>query len=51
MNEIDVWRAARQMIGLYDLDAGWRAGQRADNPYEGGDIDDFQVWVRILLFS
>jgi hypothetical protein len=29
--EIDIWRAARQMIDLYDFDAGWRAGLRADS--------------------
>lgn len=48
MTEIDIWRAARTMIDLYDLDAGWRAAQRADHLYEEGDIDGFHVWVRIV---
>jgi hypothetical protein len=45
--EIDVWRAARQMIDLYDLDAGWRAGLRADQLYEDGDMGGYHVWVRV----
>ncbi len=47
-SEIDIWRAARQMIDLYDLDAGWRAGLRADQLLEDGDVDGFHVWVRIV---
>ena len=46
--DADIWRAAHKMIELYDLDAGWRARQRADHLYEEGDIDGFHVWVRIV---
>lgn len=46
--DIDIWRAAHLMIELCDLDAGWRARQRADHLYEEGDIDGFHVWVRIV---
>lgn len=46
--EADVWRAAHKMIELYDLDAGWRAGLRADQLYKEGDIDGFHAWVRIV---
>ena len=48
MEDTDIWRAAHKMIELYDLDAGWRAAQRADHLYEQGDIDGFHVWVRIV---
>jgi hypothetical protein len=48
MSESDIWRAARQMTDLYDLDAGWRAGLRADHLYEDGDVDGYQVWCRIV---
>jgi hypothetical protein len=34
--EVDIWRAAQQMIELYDLDAGWRAGLRADQLLDEG---------------
>jgi hypothetical protein len=47
LSEIDIWRAARQMIELYGLDAGWRAGLCADQLLEDGDVDAFHVWVRI----
>lgn len=48
MDELDVWRAAHKMIELYDLDAGWRAAQRADHLLEQGDVDGYHVWARIL---
>jgi hypothetical protein len=38
VDEINIWRAARTMIDLYDLDAGWRAAQRADHLHEEGDM-------------
>ncbi len=36
------------MIELYDLDAGWRGGLRADHLYDEGDVDGYHVWVRIV---
>ena len=48
MIETAIWRAARTMIDLYDLDAGWQAGLRADQLYEEGDIDGFHFWARIV---
>jgi hypothetical protein len=35
------------MIELYDSDAGWKAGLRADQLFEEGDMDGFHVWARI----
>ena len=43
-----IWRAAHKLIVLYDLDAGWRAGMRADQLYAEGDVDGYHVWVRIV---
>jgi len=48
MIEAEFWRATHKMIELYDLDAGWRAAQRADHLYEEGGVDGFHVWVRIV---
>jgi hypothetical protein len=36
------------MIDIYDLDAGWNAGLRADHLLEQGDVDGYHVWVRIV---
>jgi hypothetical protein len=41
--ETDIWRAAHKMIELYDRDAGWRAGLRADHLREQGDIGGLHV--------
>lgn len=48
IDELDVWRAAHKMIEIYDLEAGWHAGLRADHLLEQGDVDGFQVWTRIV---
>ena len=48
MIDASIWRAAHKMIELYDLDAGWRAGLRADQLYDEGDTEGFHVWVRVV---
>lgn len=48
MLDLDVWRAAHKMVGLYEFEAGFIAAQRADALYEQGDINGFQVWTRIV---
>ena len=47
MEEIDLWRAADQMIRLYGPDAALQAGLRADKMLDQGDVDGFHVWKRI----
>ena len=47
MEEIDVWRAADQMIRLYGEDAAIQAGLRADKLLDQGDVDGFHVWKRV----
>ena len=34
-------------LGLYELDAGWHAGLAADHLLDQGDLDGFNVWVKI----
>lgn len=46
--EADIWRAAHEMIEIYELDAGWQAALRADRLLEQGDVDGFRVWTRIV---
>jgi hypothetical protein len=45
--DIDVWRAAKQIIELYPTDPEMAAAQRADNAYEQGDMFNFDLWTRI----
>lgn len=47
MDEIDVWRAAHQVVELYGADATLRAAMRADSLLEQGDTEGFLVWKRI----
>jgi hypothetical protein len=48
MIERDIWAAARQMIDLYGIDAGWNAGLRAERLLEQVDETGYNVWRRIL---
>jgi len=48
MYEIDIWRAARVMIDLYDLDARWNAGMRADHLLDQGDVEGLYTWLTIV---
>ena len=48
MKKIDVWRAARKMIELHSIEAGWRAGLRADHLLDQGDIPGCNVWKQIV---
>jgi hypothetical protein len=47
IQDIDVWRAAKQMIDLYPNDPEMAAAQRADAAYEAGDMFNFDLWTRI----
>lgn len=47
IQDIDVWRAAKQMIELYPNDPEMAAAQRADAAYEAGDMFNFDLWTRI----
>ena len=47
MDEIDIWRAAKQIIELYPDDPEMAAAQRADTAYDKGDMFNFDLWTRI----
>lgn len=48
MEDIDIWRAARQMIVLHGEDAWFAAAQRADHYIARGDPEGERVWKGIL---
>ena len=48
VEDIEVWRAANQLIQRYGQDAELEAAKRADAMLEAGDIDRQRVWQRIL---
>ncbi len=47
LGEIDLWRAAKQIIDRYGQDAPLEAAMRADAMLEAGDLDGLAVWKRI----
>jgi len=47
VSEIDVWRAANQLIRQFPDDPVLEAAQRADQAYGAGDMFNFQLWTRI----
>lgn len=47
MDEIDIWRAADQMMRMYGDDAVTMAAMRADALLAEGDTDGYFVWKRI----
>jgi hypothetical protein len=48
MDEIDVWRAANQMLKLYGADAPVKAALRSEALLDLGDIDGCGVWKRVV---
>lgn len=47
MADVDIWRAAHQMMQLYAEGALWRATLRADALLDQGDTQGFFAWKRI----
>jgi hypothetical protein len=45
--DVDIWRAADQMVRLYGEGALWRATMRADALLDQGDSQGFFAWKRI----
>ena len=46
--EIDVWRAAQQLVRRYGETAWFEAVRRADAMLDKGDVDGAAVWRRIV---
>jgi len=47
MDDLDIWRAANEMIKLYGADAQFKAALRADKLLDLGDSEGFSVWKRV----
>ncbi len=47
-SDIDIYRAANELITQHGDDAPIRAAMRADKMLERGDLDGQAVWRRIL---
>lgn len=47
MEDIDIWRAASQMIDLYPDEAESASLKRADSALAQGDLFNFQLWSKI----
>jgi len=47
ISDIEVWRAAQQLITQFPHDPEMEAAQRADSAYAQGDIFNFDLWTRI----
>ena len=48
MQDLDVWRAAHQMIQMYGEAAVIHAALRADHLLDQGDPDGFHSWKRVV---
>jgi hypothetical protein len=47
VSDLEVWRAANQLVRQFPADPAMEAAQRADAAYELGDIFNFNLWTRI----
>ena len=48
ITDLEIYRAANQLVNRYGQDAEFEAAMRADAMIEAGDIDGQRVWQRIL---
>ncbi len=48
VEEIEIYRAANQLVKRYGQDAEFEAAMRADAMLEAGDLEGQRVWQRIL---
>ena len=48
LSDIEIWRAANQLIERYGDCAKFEVAQRADAMLERGDMEGLAVWKRIL---
>ena len=47
VTDLEIWRAANQLIKQFPDDPALEAAQRADAAYELGDMFNFDLWTRI----
>ena len=48
VDDIDIYRSAKQLIDKHGENAGIEASMRTDAMLEQGDLDGNAVWIRIL---
>ncbi len=48
ITDLEIYRAANQLVKRYGGDAGFEAAKRADAMIEQGDPEGLAVWKRIL---
>ena len=48
VDEIDIWRTAKQVIDQHGEDASTFAAMRADELLDNGDLEGSAVWTRIV---
>ncbi len=48
INDLEIYRAANQLVKRYGQDAGFEAAKQADAMIERGDPEGLAVWKRIL---
>ena len=47
MEDIDIYRSAKLYIDQYGVEASVHAAMKADAMLERGDLEGFNVWMRI----
>lgn len=47
ISDIEIWRAANQVIKLHPVEPELAACQRADAAYAAGDMFNFHLWQKI----
>ncbi len=48
ITDLEIYRAANQLVKRYGGDAGFEAAKQADAMIERGDLEGQRVWQRIL---
>jgi len=46
--EVNVWKAAVQVVALFDLDASIEAALRSDAALDEGDLENDRLWLRVM---
>jgi len=46
--EVNVWKAAAQMVKLFDIDASIEAALRSDAALDEGDTENHRLWLRVM---
>ena len=47
--DLDIWRAAHQMIKRYGEKAVWEAAERSNAALELDDMFNYELWLRVVM--